>query len=412
MGKLTYIQPLDGFRGFFCILIVAYHWPMQYLSISFGWEVLQTFYVISGYLITRILLYDKSKNPGFKDFYYRFFYRRSFRIFPLYFAFIGFWTLLYLIGYLSNAGFLKTVTEEVGRNGAYLYTYLYNFMGFFNHFRGVEFEGSFLFGHLWSLSLEEQFYLSFPLAVFLLSERNLKRAVIAIIILAPLLRYVGYDFLYGINPDHKWVSVNMYRMAPFQADSFAIGCLLALTGFERIKKPVRFTVIFLAGLFLVYVANRWYVSAFQGTSFQEIGGGRRLEQWLTTNYQHVYLFTLVNFGAAFIVMCFERGHHLIPQLFNNKLMAYFGKISYGIYVYHVPLLFFWLVAYSKLVPQWVAVKFPFWYELAAWIPFWALVLGFSHLSYYYFEEYFLRLKEKIDAKKFAKLHEGRTPKPE
>jgi peptidoglycan/LPS O-acetylase OafA/YrhL len=45
------------------------------------------------------------------------------------------------------------------------------------------------------------------------------------------------------------------------------------------------------------------------------------------------------------------------------------------------------------------------------VPFWILVLGFSHVSYYYFEEYFLKLKEKIDAKKFARLHEGRTETP-
>ena len=411
MGRLSYINYLDGFRGFFCILIVAYHWPGERFSISFGWEVLQTFYVISGYLITRILLNDKAKQPGFGDFYNRFLYRRSFRIFPLYFGFIGFWTVIYFLSLIIQSGKLTEITREVGQNGGFLYTYIYNFMGFFNHFRGVEFEGSALFAHLWSLSLEEQFYLTFPVAVFVLGQKQLRIAVTAIIIITPLVRYFGYEWLYAINPDNKWVSVNMYRMTPFQADSFAIGCLLALTGFKRIQKPVRATVILLLTIVAVYVANRWYVVAFEGTSFQEIGGNRKLEQWLTHNYQHVYLFTLVNFGAAFIVMCFERGFGLIPWLFENKLMAYFGKISYGIYVYHVPVLYFWLLTYSKLMPKWVAAKYPFLYEFAGWIPFWILVLGFSHVSYYYFEEYFLKLKEKIDARKFARLHEGRTETP-
>jgi len=410
MGKLGYINYLDGFRGVFCLLIVAYHWPMQYLSISFGWEVLQTFYVISGYLITRILLNDKSKGPGFKDFTTRFLYRRSFRIFPLYFGFVGFWTLLYLIGVLTQAGLLKTVTEEVGRNGGFLYTYLYNFMSFFNFFRGVDYESSFLFGHLWSLSLEEQFYIFFPIIVFVLSRKQLLYAAVGIIVITPLVRYVGYEWLYHINPDNKWASVNLYRMAPFQADSFAIGSLLALTGFRRIQKPVRATLILLSGIFLIYVANRWLVT-LQGTSFREIAGERKLEQWLTTNYQHVYLFTLVNFGAAFIVMCFERGYGLIPRLFTNKLMVYLGKISYGIYVFHIPILFFWLIFYTRAVPKWVFNKYPFAYELAAWIPYMGLVLLFSHLSYKYFEDYFLKLKEKIDARKFARLHEN-IAKPE
>lgn len=405
MGKLGYVGYLDGFRGVFCLLIVAYHWPMQYLSISFGWEVLQTFFVISGYLITRILLNDKSKNPGFKDLYNRFLYRRSFRIFPLYFGFIGFWTLIYIVGLLTQTGFLKDLTEDIGKNGGFLYTYLYNFASFFNHFRGVEDVKFTFFGHLWSLSLEEQFYLLFPIIVYFLSRKQLLYTAIAIIVLTPLIRYIGYEWMMSVNPDHKWASVNLYRMAPFQMDSFAIGCLLALTGFRRIKKHVAATWGLLATIFLIYVANRYLVE-LQGSSFQEIGGERKLEQWLTTNYQHVYLFTLVNFGAAFIVMCFERGAGLIPWLFNNKLMIYFGKISYGIYVFHIPLLFFWLVIYSSVVPKWVLNKYPFAYEIAAWIPYILLVLLFSHFSYKYFELYFLRLKEKIDAKKFAKLRDG------
>lgn len=402
MGKLGYVGYLDGFRGVFCLLIVAYHWPMQYLSISFGWEVLQTFFVISGYLITRILLSDKSKNPTFGELYSRFMYRRSFRIFPLYFAFVGFWTLMYLLNLFLQSSFLAIITEDIKTNGGFLYTYLYNFSSFFNHFRGVEDVKFTIFGHLWSLSLEEQFYLLFPIIVFVLNKRQLLYTAIGIIILTPLIRYFGYDWLMSINPDHKWASVNMYRMAPFQMDSFAIGCLLALTGFKRIKHHVRATLLLLAGIVLIYVANR-YLVIYQGSSFAEIGGNRQLEQWLTTNYQHVYLFTIVNFGAAFIVMCFERGAGLIPWLFNHPLMVYFGKISYGIYVFHIPILYFWLVLYAGVAPMWVAKKHPFLYEFAAWVPYIGLVLLLSHFSYKYFEMYFLKWKERLDAKKYAKL---------
>jgi peptidoglycan/LPS O-acetylase OafA/YrhL len=378
---------------------------MDYLNISFGWEVLQTFYVISGYLITRILLNDKNKNPEMGTFLGRFLYRRSFRIFPLYLAFIGFWTLVWLVGNAASIPFLKKLTAEIGLNGGMLYTYTYNFMGFINHFRGEDYLGSPLFAHLWSISLEEQFYLTYPLAVYLLSNKNLKVALVATLIAAPIFRFVGYEWMLSINHDVKWASVNLYRMTPFQMDSFAVGSLLAMTGFKRIKKPVQTTLIFLGVIFAVYVANRWYVRVFEGTSFEAIGGHHNLEQWLTHNYQHVYLFTLVNFGVGMIVMCFERGFPLIPWLFNNKLMAYIGKISYGIYVYHVPILFFWLVFYTKVVPQWVSVKYPFLFELGGWIPFMGLVFLFSHLSYKYFEEFFLKWKVKLDAKKYAAMQD-------
>ncbi|MCO5232296.1 MAG: acyltransferase [Chitinophagales bacterium] len=402
MGKLGYVGYLDGFRGFFCLLIVAYHWPMKYMSISFGWEVLQTFFVISGYLITRILLNDKSKNPEFKDIYNRFLYRRSFRIFPLYFGFVGFWTLIYFVGILIQSGTLKMITEDIGTNGVYLYTYVYNFASFFNFFRGVEDVNFTIFGHLWSLSLEEQYYLTIPIIIYFLSRKQLLYGVIGIIIITPLVRYFGYEWMMSVNPDHKWASVNLYRMMPFQMDSFAIGTLLALTGFKRIKRHVFATWSLFVVIILVYVGNRYLVE-FQGSSFQAIGGNRNLEQWLTTNYQHVYLFTLVNFGAAFAVMSFERGAGLIPWLFSNKLMVYFGKISYGIYVFHIPILYFWLVGYASVVPLWVKKRYEFLYEIAAWLPYIAIVLLFSHLSYKYYEMYFLHLKEKVDAKKFAKL---------
>jgi len=279
-------------------------------------------------------------------------------------------------------------------------------MGFFNHYLHIDFESTHLFGHLWSLSLEEQFYFTYPVLVFFLSEKQLKYSVIAAIIAGPLLRLGGYEWLMSLNPDHKWASVNLYRMAPFQVDSFAIGCLLALTGFEKIRRPLRALVLLIAFTFGVYLFNRWYAVAIDGTSFKEIGGNRQLEQWLTYNYQHVYLFTLVNFGAAFFVMCFERGHNVAGWLFNNKMMAYLGKISYGIYVYHVPVLFFWLLFYTKMVPRRLFEQYSWLYEIAAFIPFWILLLGISHLSYKYYEEYFLRWKERLDARKYASLHEN------
>lgn len=403
MGKLGYINYLDGFRGFCCMFLVGYHWPMPTMSVPFGWEVLQAFFVMSGYLITRILVHDKTKNPTLKDYFTRFMYRRSFRIFPLYFAYIGFWALVFAAAVLANIGMLKQITEEVGRNFGFLMTYTYNFMGFANLFREVDYLGSPIFGHLWSLSLEEQFYLFFPLAVFFLNRKHLLYVCIAIVVLSPLLRYVGFEWLKSVNDDTRWAATNLYRMAPFQMDSFAIGAILALTGFKWIKKPVFWTVSLLIFTVSIYVFVRWYTVAFQGTSFQAIGGERKLELWLVHNYQHVYILTLVNLGAAMIFMCFERGYGLLPKVFNNNILAYLGKISYGIYILHMPVLLCWLIFYTKLVPQWINKKYPVTYELVAWFIYMGLLLSLSHLCYKYFEEYFLRWKERLDAKKYAKL---------
>lgn len=403
MGKSGYVNYLDGFRGFCCFFLIAYHWPMPLMSISFGWEVLQAFFTLSGYLIVRILLNDKNKFFYFKDYFPRYFYRRSFRIFPLYFGFIFFWFAVHHIAVFVENNFLIEQTSEVDRNFGFLLTYVYNFMGLFNHFRDVDPIGSSIFGHLWSLSLEEQFYLIAPFIVFFLNRKQLIYLFLAVVVLSPLIRYGGYWWLHSINPDDRWIGTNLYRMAPFQMDSFAAGGLLAVTGFKRIKKPVLVTLSFIAFVLCVYAFIRWYVVAFQDTSFQEIGGERKLEVWLIHNHQYIYIFTLVNMCVAFIVMCFERGIGLLPWLFENRLMKYFGKISYGIYVYHLPVLWFSLLFYSKYVPKWVLEKYPAVYEIAAWSIFMGITLALSHYSYKYFESYFLSWKAKLDKIKYNKV---------
>lgn len=412
MSKLTYIKQIDGFRGVVALIIVLYHWPMEYFSVSVGGEFLQWFYVLSGYLISRILLYDKSKNPGLKDFITNFLYRRSFRIFPLYFAFLFLGLMVYFLGVFMP--FFKPFAEEMSRNWAYLVTYTYNYMGVGNFMMDKSYTSSLMFGHMWSLSLEEQFYIFYPFLVYFLSLRNLKIAIVAAIILGPVMRGVSFALLQEWNPDDVVFSaVNAFRMTHCQIDSFAIGSLLAITGFKRIKNHK----LALGIIVLLYVAinvfNRWLVIQ-QGSSYEEIGGHRRQEVWTFHNYQHLYFFTVINFMGAFFFMAFERGYDLFG-LFSTKLAAYLGKISYGIYVYHVPILAFWLIGYHKLMPFVPGANASFvhkiGFEFIAFAGYWILLIGISHISYTYFEMYFLKLKEKIDAKKAAKAKQNSPTKP-
>ena len=405
MGKLKYVEYLDGTRGVLCLLIMAYHWPMKYLSISLGWEVLQAFYVFSGYLIARILIHQKEKNAPFKYYYGRFWFRRAFRIFPLYYAFVLFWVIVHFAGVLVNSQFIVDSTEEVQRNGFFISTYLYNFMTYFNFLKGINYDSSFIFGHLWSLSLEEHFYLIFPLIVFICSKKQLLYGSIFLVIFVPVLRYFGHDWLFSINDDPKWVAETIYRNTFFQMDSFAIGCVLAITGFKWIKRTLWAFYGFLFFTVAVYLFLR-YQAAMDGLHLKEILSAKGLHFWLLSYHQYVYILTIVNFQIALLCMSFERGFGIIPFLFKNKLMEYLGKISYGMYTFHVPILFFWLVFYSRIVPIWIHTKYPFLYELAAWVPYMTIVVVFSHLSYYYYESYFLTLKDKRDKRKeYRKLAE-------
>ena len=81
---LKYIPAFDGVRGIFCLLIITHHWVMPHLKGPFAllWWILQLFFILSAYLITKILIYDKAR-LDFKNYIKRFFTRRAYRIFPL-----------------------------------------------------------------------------------------------------------------------------------------------------------------------------------------------------------------------------------------------------------------------------------------------------------------------------------------
>jgi peptidoglycan/LPS O-acetylase OafA/YrhL len=406
MIKPSYLKPLDGLRGIVAIFIVLYHWPMQYLSTSVGGELLQWFYVMSGYLICRILVFDKANHPTFGSYIGRFYYRRSFRIFPLYLAYVFIGIALYFASF--GFPFLKQFAGEVGQNWGYLFTYTYNYMGLGNFLMDRDYNSSFFFGHMWSLSLEEQFYIVIPFLVYFLSIRQLKIVMIAAIFLGPALRAVFFNLLSTWNPDDiHWAAVTTFRMGHTQIDSFGWGCLLAITGFKWIKRPFRAFVLFLAFMAVVYIFNRWLVT-MQGSSFAEIGANRRLEVWFFHNYQHLYVISMINFAPTLIILAFERGFD-IPWLFRNKFLSYLGKISYGVYVYHVPVLYLWLVSYHKFMPFRPDVNSPFLhhfgFELIAFVVYWVLLVGVSHLSFVHFEVYFLHWKERLDARKYAHLRE-------
>jgi peptidoglycan/LPS O-acetylase OafA/YrhL len=165
---MSHVNSLDGIRGIAVALVMLFHFG----ALPAGWVGVQIFFVLSGYLITQILLREKEKQQ-FGDFLGRFYWRRSLRIFPLYFTFLA----LALVAY---TGFGEP--KSFATDWPYLATYTTNF----GRLRSTDIGP--IFVHLWSLAVEEQFYLFWPLLVYFLPMHIFKRALIAIIALTPLLR--------------------------------------------------------------------------------------------------------------------------------------------------------------------------------------------------------------------------------
>ena len=143
------VPALDGLRCFAILIVAMYHFHI----LAAGWIGVQIFFVLSGFLITSILLDAKARHSG--TYFTRFYWRRTLRIFPLYFAYLA----------VAALAFALIAAPSAWRDlSGWLVTYTSNFSRMIVYDKGTEF-----FVHFLSLAVDEQFYLVWPLVVFLLS---------------------------------------------------------------------------------------------------------------------------------------------------------------------------------------------------------------------------------------------------
>ena len=185
----------------------------------------QIFFVISGYLITSKLLLDKGK--PFKEYISSFYVKRFLRIFPVYYLYLFICLLIFFLPILPE--WIRKNFSEIKTNGVLLFTYTYNYMYPVNQYLGKSLQWQGFYAHLWSLSVEEQFYIFFPFIAFLLNRRQLKWILIGALFITPALRYIAYPFLASVNPQTWWIGGIFYKATFFQADALGTGALLALT---------------------------------------------------------------------------------------------------------------------------------------------------------------------------------------
>lgn len=216
-GRTGYIPELDGLRAFAILAVVIHHfWPRtgpwtNYEKLPhLGWIGVDLFFVISGFLIGGILL-DTLHKP---DYYVNFYARRSLRIFPLYYLFLI--VVFAAVPLAEHGPYMHTEFIRQSGSPAWYFLYLGNVR---EAIRGHE--PAYFLAPLWSLSIEEQFYLLFPLVVRSLTRRNLMRLMIALIVLAPVFRTVMF-FLVPSNERIQYLAT-FSRM-----DVLAWGVLLAI----------------------------------------------------------------------------------------------------------------------------------------------------------------------------------------
>ncbi|MGI4829655.1 MAG: acyltransferase family protein [Janthinobacterium lividum] len=206
------IPELDGLRALAIIAVFVGH----ALRFRMMWIGVDLFFVLSGFLITGILL-DAPK-VSFRAYIAHFYERRVRRILPPY--------LLILV-------VMSLIFGTVWMRHWYLYIGLMNYTGYFWH------EDSFnALGPLWSLAVEEQFYLFWPVIVFFLGVKRLPKVLIACIVLAPLLRGAFTPWLsHQAFDTYHWV---IYKGAPFRCDCLAMGALMTFVWRAHAEKIRRY----------------------------------------------------------------------------------------------------------------------------------------------------------------------------
>jgi len=300
-------RALDGLRFFAFVLVFFFHalqWSPwgQLPFIRFGYLGVPIFFVLSGFLIGGILLDLKDRTrPGFglgaklRTFYIR----RALRIFPVYYLFIAI-----LAALMALSGHTDPVASD---SFVWHLSYLTNFRSFAVGMDRVR------EGHFWSLAVEEHFYMLAPLVVLLVSPRTLVRLLGAVVAAVALARATIYWT--GSSRDF-WV------LSPMQFDLLGLGIATAI-----IERKGQWFGIGAAGLrklgwggalfFMLFIAQFYWPINGMGGLFATLGP---LSLGVAT--------------AALVLSLWQRPASLPSHILGLRPFAYFGQISYGLYLFH------------------------------------------------------------------------------
>jgi peptidoglycan/LPS O-acetylase OafA/YrhL len=299
---------LDGLRGLAIAGVLACHflnaWPAQsgldrrlVEAMGLGWTGVDLFFVLSGFLITGILL-DQVGAPGW---WTGFLVRRALRIFPLHYL------ALALFGLFGPAlGLIDPWT--FGRWGLWYWTYLGNWAYAARQVIPA-------LSHFWSLGVEEQFYLLWPIVVFAARGRRLAALSAGLVVVAPALRAL-------IVHASGWPVGTAFRVTPGRLDGLAMGALLAWAFRDPLGRAV--------------VARAWpWAAAMGALAFAVLGVplGFDMHQAPLEIWSHTAL--AVAFGGLLAgAVAGEPGGSRLARALSAAPLRALGRVSYGVYVWH------------------------------------------------------------------------------
>ncbi len=332
-----YYKGLDGIRAIAVIFILLFHSELQCFKAL--WVGVPVFFVLSGFLITGILIQNKEAVNYFKVFYFR----RTLRIFPIYY--------LLLFTMILFAYYIKAPTEKMGHYFFYVQSFI------ISHGVKHEFCHS-LFAHTWSLSVEELFYLFWPFLIWVTPRRFYIILFGAIAVFSVIYKIIVYPSGYD----------NQILLSIFgNLDALMAGAIIFLFNSSKHIKKINYqnallcSGVLFAGIILLNTNN--------------IGG------------RFIYLFALqfsaILFSVSLIIYLLKREIFL----FSSPLLTYIGRISYGLYLYHY-------IVYAFVVSLFYHYKVDIHPILLMTVKIGTSIV-IASLSYHIIESFFLKYKDKL-----------------
>lgn len=355
-----HIPTLDGVRGLAILLVLVFHLYKYIYVTNIGWIGVDLFFVLSGFLITGILLNAKAT----PNFFLNFISRRALRIFPLYYLFLF---LFFIVLPALNLSLYIDNFEYLSENQIWFWTYTQNWLGAFSS----DWINGSIISHFWSLAIEEQFYLFWPFIIYFNSKKSIVRISIVIIFMSIILRNI---FIYF---EYSWVTSYIFTLS--RLDNLAIGALCAVLVRDGVFVKIlnRYIVYIMMISFLIVIFILVYTRNLSMSNIYFLSFG--------------YTVLAILFACIILFSLSEHRFNLLKTVFNNPIMIFFGKYSYGLYVYHIPA---YMLLYPKLNSSLqVLTNFEIINSLIASTLIFIIVVIVSLLSYHFVEVKFLKLKK-------------------
>ncbi|HEX8394682.1 MAG TPA: acyltransferase [Longimicrobium sp.] len=365
----AHIPALDGLRGCAVLAVLMLHFAdalpepsgaagrVLKHAFHFGWAGVDLFFVLSGFLITGILADTRDRADRYRSFYAR----RALRILPLYFGFVA---LLFAVPWLAGARAYATPVEQQ-----------LPYWLFLQNLSPLRTEAIRFCAHLWSLAIEEQFYLVWPLVIFFLSPARALRVCCVLMAGALVYRVAGVLMADDLR--------SVYFQTPGRIDGLAVGGALALMirgaregrGLAALRRRAP-----LAGVLALCV--------IAGAAATPAGFNPAGPYMLVAGYSALALL----FGAVLVMAVAPEGWGGV-RLLETGGLRFLGRYSYGLYMLHVPVI---AAAYLAGVSP-ARFRGTAW-ELPAMFGFVSMLMAASVLaamaSFHLYEQPFLRLRSR------------------